>query len=83
MKTLYQWFVSFAKCFTYKHWMRVLLVLILYAIYKIYILHVPITQNTPLPDIVTNSVLTMVYNDDLNCYFIDDKDFNEEQNADI
>jgi hypothetical protein len=58
--TLLKWI----KKIRYRHWMGVLAVIILYVIWKAYVLQTPSTSDDNIPDKIKDAVLIMVYDDD-------------------
>ncbi len=49
-----------------KHWMLMMLLIILYAVWKAYVLYTPSPHDDEFPDKVRDAVLLMVYDDNDN-----------------
>lgn len=47
----------------YRHWMGVVIVIVIYALWKAYVLQTPSPHDDNIPDKVKDAVLLMVYDD--------------------
>lgn len=55
---------NWLKKIKYRHWMGVLIVILIYAVWKAYVLQTPSPHDDNIPDKVRDSILLMVYDDD-------------------
>lgn len=61
------------KKIRYKHWLAVLITLLIYAVWKAYVLQTPSPDDDNIPDKVKDAVLIIVYDNDGTTIFPGDE----------